>query len=297
MLEYETFKNIFDEKIFAKSKADLLKKVAEYPDRYVGLFRPTNPEAKLLQNLLQSNEIRFGDAFEDAIKQYFISDGWTPLEQRITSSTGDDLNLDQLFIKDGKVLFIEQKVRDDHDSAKKRGQIENFKKKLEALIRLYGDAVTWGFFYFIDPSLVKNRNYYATMLQELEAQYGVTLRVSYGEDMFVQLDSLHIWFDIMANLEKWKRDVPYLPNLNFDTNPEETATELAELKPLVIQKLFNDERIVEQILPVLFPKGETLQLLQTHLYSQNDSRSKAAASKIQTYLSTAPAQKLQYASV
>ena len=50
MLEYEVFKNIFDEKIFAKSKPDLLKKVAEYPDRYVGLFRPTKPEAKLLQN-------------------------------------------------------------------------------------------------------------------------------------------------------------------------------------------------------------------------------------------------------
>jgi hypothetical protein len=49
MLEYEVFKDIFDEKIFAKSKPDLLKKVAEYPDRYVGLFRPTKPEAKLLQ--------------------------------------------------------------------------------------------------------------------------------------------------------------------------------------------------------------------------------------------------------
>ena len=47
MLEYEVFKDIFDKKIFAKSKPDLLKKVAEYPDRYVGLFRPTKPEAKL----------------------------------------------------------------------------------------------------------------------------------------------------------------------------------------------------------------------------------------------------------
>ena len=29
MLEYEVFKDIFDEKIFAKSKPDFLKKVAE----------------------------------------------------------------------------------------------------------------------------------------------------------------------------------------------------------------------------------------------------------------------------
>ena len=107
MLEYEVFKDIFDEKIFAKSKPDLLKKVAEYPDRYVGLFRPTKPEAKLLQNLLQSNEIRFGDAFEVAIKQYFINAGWQPLPQKIMSKEGDALDIDQLLIKDDKVLFIE----------------------------------------------------------------------------------------------------------------------------------------------------------------------------------------------
>ena len=134
MLEYEVFKNIFDEKIFAKSKPDLLKKVAEYPDRYVGLFRPTKPEAKLLQNLLQSNEIRFGDAFEVAIKQYFINEGWQPLPQKITSKEGDALDIDQLLIKDDKVLFIEQKVRDDHDSTKKRGQISNFERIVSQIL-------------------------------------------------------------------------------------------------------------------------------------------------------------------
>ncbi len=87
MLEYEVLKDIFDEKIFAKSKPDLFKKVTEYPDRYVGLFRSTKPEAKLLQNLLQSNEIRFGDAFEVAIKHYFINESWQPLPQKITSTT------------------------------------------------------------------------------------------------------------------------------------------------------------------------------------------------------------------
>ena len=205
MLEYEVFKDIFDEKIFAKSKPDLLKKVAEYPDRYVGLFRPTKPEAKLLQNLLQSNEIRFGDAFEVAIKQYFINEGWQLLPQKITSKEGDALDIDQLLIKDDKVLFIEQKVRDDHDSTKKRGQISNFEKKLEALVDIYGDKVKWGFFYFIDPSLVKNRNFYEPELQKLQESWGVHLSVSYGQDMFNQLGLSHIWPDIMNNLQKCAR--------------------------------------------------------------------------------------------
>jgi putative uncharacterized protein 1351 (fragment) len=223
MLDYEKFKKIFDEKIFAKSKPDLLKKVAEYPDRYVGLFRPTKPEAKLLQNLLQSNEIRFGDAFEVAIKQYFINEGWQPLPQKITSKEGDALDIDQLLIKDDKVLFIEQKVRDDHDSTKKRGQISNFEKKLEALVDIYGDRVTWGFFYFIDPSLVKNRNFYQPELQKLQESWGVHLSVSYGQDMFNQLDLSHIWPDIMNNLQKWRQDIPDLPNVNFDSSPKESA--------------------------------------------------------------------------
>ena len=180
MLEYEVFKDIFDEKIFAKSKPDLLKKVTEYPDRYVGLFRPTKPEVKLLQNLLQSNDIRFGDAFEVAIKQYFINESWEPLLQKIISREGDALDIDQLLIKDDKVLFIEQKVRDDHDSTKKRGQISNFEKKIEALVDIYGDKVTWGFFYFIDPSLVKNRNFYQPELQKLQESWGVHLSLSYG---------------------------------------------------------------------------------------------------------------------
>ena len=282
------FKKIFNEKIFAKSKPDLLKKVAEYPDRYVGLFRPTKPEAKLLQNLLQSNEIRFGDAFEVAIKQYFINEGWQPLPQKITSKEGDTLDIDQLLVKDDKVLFIEQKVRDDHDSTKKRGQISNFEKKLEALIDIYGDNVKWGFFYFIDPSLVKNRNFYQPELQKLQESWGVHLSVSYGQDMFNQLDLSHIWPDIMNNLQKWRQDIPDLPNVNFDSSPKESAEEIKDLPLRTFRKLFDDERIVSQILPVLFPTGATLAILEPYFRAQNIMVTHKIADSILLYLQSSP---------
>ena len=70
MMNYNKFKQILNETIFEKSKADLLTKIANSPSRYIGLFRPTKPKAKLLQNLLQSHEIRFGDAFEIIIEEY-----------------------------------------------------------------------------------------------------------------------------------------------------------------------------------------------------------------------------------
>lgn len=75
-MKYEKFKLILNNKIFEKSKSDLLKKISEYPDRYVGLFRPTKPKAKILQNLLQSNEIRFGDATQKLFEEYFIELGY-----------------------------------------------------------------------------------------------------------------------------------------------------------------------------------------------------------------------------
>jgi len=58
IISYENFCQILNQNIFESSKVDLLTKIADSPTRYIGLFRPTRPKAKLLQNLLQSHEIR-----------------------------------------------------------------------------------------------------------------------------------------------------------------------------------------------------------------------------------------------
>ncbi len=284
MLEYAQFKQIFDDKIFAKSKPDLLKKVADYPDRYVGLFRPTRAEAKLLQNLLYSNEIRFGDAFELAIRQYFITEGWHPLPRTLISQDGSVLNVDQLFMKNDQILFIEQKVRDDHDSTKKRGQINNFEKKLESLVYQYGDKVAWGFFYFIDPSLVKNKTFYTNQLQSMQEAWGVKLTASYGSHMFDTLGQSEIWLNILINLEQWRQDIPELPSLNFDLKPHESARELSQLTSSTFRKLFSDPRIVDEILPVLFPTGATLQLLLEQFRASELVINKTICASIEAYI-------------
>lgn len=94
-MDYNLFKQIFNETIFEKSKADLLEKISNSPSRYIGLFRPTKPKAKILQNLLQSHEIRFGDAFEHVIEKYLQIKGCEILQKRFTNSDGDVLNIDE----------------------------------------------------------------------------------------------------------------------------------------------------------------------------------------------------------
>lgn len=42
IMNYQEFKKILNEIIFEKSKADLLEKISNSPNRYIGLFRPTN---------------------------------------------------------------------------------------------------------------------------------------------------------------------------------------------------------------------------------------------------------------
>ena len=123
-MEYDKFKQIFNTTIFEKSKPDLLKKVANYPERYVGLFRPSRPKAKIIQNLLQSHEIRFGDAFETLIEEYLREAGFTILNNKFNDANQDKLEVDQIFLKGNDLYFAEQKIRDDHDSTKKRGQVD-----------------------------------------------------------------------------------------------------------------------------------------------------------------------------
>lgn len=285
MIPYRQFKRIFDDKIFAKSKEDLLTKVAHNPDRYVGLFSPTKPHAKLLQNLLQTNEFSFGDAFECVIERYLESEGWRILPKNIISvDKKERLNIDQLAEKNGRVVFIEQKVRDDHDSTKKRGQIDNFERKLEVLVSVYGGNLSKGFFYFIDPSLVKNRKFYEEKLDKLQEAYGVALYVCYGEELFSLMGIPRVWDSIIENLTKWRESIPDLPEGNFDIEPQESFREIKDLPLSVYRKLFDDERIVEQILPVIFPGGNTLRLLLAHISKHKTVNADTVAQMIRDYL-------------
>lgn len=279
-MEFNQFKQIFNETIFEKSKADLLEKISSSPSRYIGLFRPTKPKAKILQNLLQSHEIRFGDAFEIAIEQYLIIKGCTILPKRFTTDSGDTLSIDQCFLKGNKVYFIEQKVRDDHDSTKKRGQIENFEKKLDIMINQYSEEELVGIFYFIDPDLVKNKTFYVAELKKMTSDYNVETQIFYGKPLFDFLGYSDIWDEILKYLEIWKKEIPDLPEINFDLDAQHTFEEIKDLKPLVFRKLFENEEIFKEIVLTLFPNKTTLKLLYDYFLTKQETIYKTLAGNL-----------------
>jgi len=280
IMDYNLFKQIFNETIFEKSKADLLEKISSSPSRYIGLFRPTKPKAKILQNLLQSHEIRFGDAFERVIEEYLKIKGCTILPKRFTNINGDVLNIDQCFKKGDKVFFIEQKVRDDHDSTKKRGQIQNFEKKLDVMLTKYGEKELVGIFYFIDPDLVKNKNFYLDELSKMTNDYNVETHIFYGKTLFDYLGYSDIWDETLKYLAIWKKEIPDLPEINFDIDAHHTFNEIKDLKPLVFRKLLENEEIFNEIVLTLFPEKKTLKLLHEYYSQQHESIYKTIANKL-----------------
>ncbi len=268
IMEYAKFENVFNEEIFEHSKVKLIETIAKEPNRYIGLFRPTKPKGKLLQNLLQSHEIRMGNAFEVLFEEYFKILGYQILQKNFSD---EKLDIDQCFKDTSNIYFIEQKIRDDHDSSKKRGQIDNFENKLKLMIDHYGENELIGIFYFIDPDLRKNENYYKNELSKMAEDYNVKLYLFYGKELFEFLNKLDIWNEILDYLKIWKDSIPDLPELNFDLEAEETFNEIKDLPTSIFRKLFENEEVFNNIILTLFPEKKTLHLLLDYFKQKSNT--------------------------
>ena len=266
-MQFEKFQTILNKKIFQELKANLIKKIAAKPERYIGFFRPTKPKAKIIQNLTQSNEIKFGDAFEILIQEYLIENGFEILDKRLAFE-GKSLNVDHHFRKNNTTYFVEQKIRDDHDSSKKRGQTDNFEKKLKVLLDRTNEKDLIGIIYFIDPDLQKNKNYYLERLEKIKKDYGVEVHLFYGKEFF---DFLNLdWNEVLKYLEQWKKDLPDIPGINFDKQAERTFEEIKNVSPQVFNKIFSNEEIFNEIIVTLFPQKKVLKLLLKYFQEKRE---------------------------
>jgi hypothetical protein len=262
-MDYQEFAQVLNKHIFYGNKRELLVRLASNPERFIGLFRPSKPSTKILQHLLQSYEIRMGDAFEEIIGLVIQCQGYSLLDKNIQGENNELLRLDQHFTDGRKYYFIEQKIRDDHDSTKKRGQMQNFEKKIKVLHRKYGSNLV-GIMYFIDPDFSKNKNYYEEQIQTLRGGYEqVELRLFYGKQLFEYLGIADFWDEMLSWLKRWKEDLPEIPETNFDANPHESFREIKDINTRVWQKIISNDKLWEEgIIKTLFRTGDTLKLIQ-----------------------------------
>lgn len=268
MIPYDEFKLGIDQilKCDEDFLCELLATVIKNPGRYTGRFRLSNARTKLIQNVTQSREIKFGDFMEDIVTEYIRRIGYENLNKNIgRDESGDSLQADQVFKKDGVIYLIEQKIRDDHDSTKKRGQYDNFSKKCRLLKRLYPDSTVDATMWFIDDSLQKNRHYYEGRANQENAEMdGITRHILYGKQLFNDVLSCpDAWDELCSHLDrnKQERSQEILNIPDFDNSPEilNALITLKKSDPALYRKLLSDDPKYVQLRRELFPTGHNLE--------------------------------------
>lgn len=131
-------------------------------NRFVSPFQSMTLQEKIISFIGTSQNIIFGYELEAQVKLILERYGAHYLNRKI-----EGMDCDQLFEYSGRIYLIEQKIRDDHDSTKKVGQVDNFLNKISIIPNIYGSAM-----WFIDPYFKKNKNYYVSKVEERQIYYG-----------------------------------------------------------------------------------------------------------------------------
>ena len=139
------------------------------------------------------------------------------------------------------------------------------------------------FFWFIDSGIQKNKNYYVQEIEKIQKKYGVDARLVYEKELFDTVEMSKQWDELIQHLKKWRQDIPELPNINFDSEPQTSFEEIKDTSPNIFVKLFSYPAL-QNVLKILFPTGATLELLKDHFQSMHAPTYQEAVKHIAQYL-------------
>jgi hypothetical protein len=263
IITYEEFCDILSSRIQTGEDfySSLLENVINNPTRYCGLFRLSNAKTKLIQNVTQSNEIKFGDLIEELTTEYISRLGYTNYDKKLgRDMNGDELNVDQYFTDGEKVYMVEMKIRDDHDSTKKRGQYSNFRKKVNLVIEQHKNQQIEASMWFVDDGLIKNRNYYRNEMVK-EKFPNCKLNLFYGNEFFSSLRNGHrAWDEFIQILTEYR-----IQNSSMDVeipdfgSSKQILDALVQLSAKNWNKLMSDDPKYELLRSELFSSGNNLE--------------------------------------
>lgn len=165
---YQEYFLILDKHLRVKPEEFLIKIINDGGlNRLISDFQVFSLRDKIRQYYYTSIGIRLGQALEEMVEFYLTKKGANfNLDRR---KVVENYDCDQIFTYNGKVVLIEQKIRDDHDSSKKRGQVDNYLTKRKTLTNEYQEVLCCS--WFIDKLFEKNKKYYLDNLGK-EIFYG-----------------------------------------------------------------------------------------------------------------------------
>jgi hypothetical protein len=271
MIEYGTFAQIMNQSISAGFQGNLFYNISNAPGRYIPDFRSAKKLAKLIQRTEPFYDFDFRGAYNRIFSSFLVSEDFKELNRNLYSSEGQLLKVDQLLQfpdDERRILLVDMQVRDDV-TIKKQQLAEQFYRQIEALRKQYNKkeqivAVQ----YFIDPSARENYQFFVDQQAKITI-LGVEARVFYGQELFNYIQIPEVYKQLSEYFKRWKTEVLDAPSLNFDLIAQNSAIEIekrmsAEKDALKVDKfiaLLDNDFATDEILPVLFPTGETLRIL------------------------------------
>lgn len=200
-MEYSKYKEIFDQYFVLSDVTSFVKGLVKDNTSFKRLTTPFNIKPfidRLQSHYLISINIKFGDALEAIVKQYLIEKGVSFLDRNFVPQH----DCDQIFQFNNKIFLIEQKIRDDHDSSKKRGQVNNYLTKKQVIKEKSQECICCS--WFIDPDFTKNKNYYLTEIPSDELYYGKEIEYFFKEKVFHDNKCDGFFQELLNNIIKYK---------------------------------------------------------------------------------------------
>lgn len=152
---------------------------------------PFSEKERIIGAIFSSSNIRYGDFMEEIIVIFLKEHGAKIIDD-------ENKNVDLYFETNSTVYVGEIKIRDNHDSTKKRGQIENLKSKTKAAALLYRDKKIVPLIFFIDPFEKKNYKYYINQLiKDFKESY-----VLFGDELFELFNLAEDWKKVKESITK-----------------------------------------------------------------------------------------------
>lgn len=232
---------LFNEKLFREiltsEPEDFLLKVCKNYKRIGTNFQVVSFEDKLKQYHSTSMGILLGNALEVIIREYLVDKGAILLPEDYVRG----MKCDQIFSFCGKIVLIEQKIRDDHDSTKKRGQVLNYVSKKDQINEINEEVKST--MWFIDPFFQKNQKFYREEIGD-ELLYGEEIELFFKE--VFQDDRCKGFFKELENFVAKQRET--LVSLNL----VDATVDYKELTPRELLDILSDEYNKEGIAKHLF---------------------------------------------
>jgi len=268
-----SYNQIMNEYIPSDFIESTIKKLADNPERLIGVLHANTFELGSITSFGYSRNNSFGNAIEGVFNEIVKLNGWKsqPTKYILSNyqlntpipSGKKSLAIDQVFSHEDTIVFIEQKIRDDHDTSKWKGQWDNFELKLRVLTEIYSKKDVIGVMWMIDDNFHRNEENYRVMIKNLEDHLRKNALLCYGEkidDIFNSLDGKNqLYFKQFFDfLVQWHNENIKVPEMNFDKFPYDSIHAFEQLNERQALNFFGNPAITDQVFPIIFPNRQTL---------------------------------------